>query len=97
MEQDNKYINELNSLIKKTPKVSLLNASPRAFAQYLEFMTSDQLSDILAMYEFAFAHPDSKGDPFFMANYYYIRSYIEFKNIFEPIKVVDRTIYFCKN
>lgn len=91
------YIEKLNSLIKKTPKVSLLNASPKAFVQYIEFMTKEQLDDILEMYEFAFTHPDSKRDPYFIANYTYIRHYMTTRKVFEPIKVADQTILFCKN
>ena len=91
------YIEKLNSLIKKTPKVSLLNASPKAFVQYIEFMTDQELNDILDLYEFAFTHPDSKRDPFFVMNYTYIRHYMTTKTVFDPIKVGNDTILFCKN
>ncbi len=94
---DNDFLEKLNTLIRKTPKVSLLNASPKAFIQYIEFMSEEQLEDILELYEFAFSNKDSRNDPFFIANYTYIRHYMTRKMIFEPIKVVDKTIYFCKN
>ena len=91
------YIERLNALIRKTPKVSLLNASPKAFVQYIEFMDEQQLKDILEMYEFSFQHPDSRMDPFFMENYVYIRHYMTTRMIFDPIKVGNNTILFCKN
>lgn len=94
---DEEYKDKLNTLIRRTPKVSLLNASPKAFVQYLEFMDNQDLNNTLELYEFAFTHPDSRRDPFFIANYTYIRHYMTKKIVFDPIKVGNNTILFCKN
>ena len=97
MEKDQEYIEKLNLLMKQTPKISILNASPKAFVQLLEFMDSEQLDAILELYEFDITHNDSRRDPFFIANYTYIRHYMTTRTVFEPIKVADHTILFCKN
>ena len=91
------YIEKLNSLIAKTPKVSIIYASPKSFIQYLELMTDEQLESILELYDFTYLNNNTKKDPFFIANYTYIKNLMKNKMIFDPIRVGNDTILFCKN
>lgn len=94
---DEDYINKLNKMMDECIKISILNASPRAFSQMIRVLDEDNLKKVLELYEFSFSNPYSRNDPYFIANYTYIRHYMTTKMVFQPIKIKDRTILFCNN